>query len=188
MVRKRIAMLLGGAICAAVVSACGAGEHATYADNNGGGYVQVGELNYQVQVSRELNPWDPNEDKWYLQGFTTAELHLPVADEFFGVSLQVYNWSNRAATPSDDFYISDTLGDRFVPMSNPDPNPYSYVPASIPAGGQLPNISSAAFSSWTAGEFLIFKIPYADLVNRPFILHIVNPAVHSKQSRIELDV
>jgi hypothetical protein len=73
-------------------------------------------------------------------------------------------------------------------MTNPNPNPYTYVPTSIPAGGQLPNNSSAAFAGWTQGVFVIFKIPYADLVNRPFVLHLVNPADHAKQSRIELDV
>jgi hypothetical protein len=188
MVRKRLVMLIGGAICAAAVSACGAGEHANYADNSGPGYVQVGQLNYQVQVSRELNPWDDNEDKWYLEGFTSAERSLPVADEFLGVSLQVYNWTNRRAVSTGDFFITDTLGDRFTPMTNPDPNPYTYVPLSIPPGGQMPNISSVAFDSWTQGQFLIFKVPYADLVNRPFVLHIVNPAPPSQQSRIELDI
>ena len=62
------------------------------------------------------------------------------------------------------------------------------MPASIPAGGQLPAIDSDAFSGWSQGEFLIFQIPYTSLVNRPFILHIVNPADTAKQSRIELDV
>ena len=178
----------GGAICALVVSACGAGEHARYADNLGTGYVEIGQLNYQVQVSRELNPWDANEDHWYLQGFTKSQLALPLSDEFFGVSLQVYNWSGAAHTATGDFFISDTLGDRFTPIVNPTPNPYTYVPASIPAGGQLPNNSSAAFAGWTQGEFLVFRIPYADLVNRPFVLHILEGPAGAKQSRIELDV
>ena len=188
MVRKRLVTAIGGAICALVVSACGAGEHARTADNLGTGYVELGGLNYQVQISRPLNPWDPNEDRWYFQGFTPSELKLAPAEEFFGVSLQVYNWSNGAHTPTRDFYISDTLGDRFMPMSNPTPNPYTYSPSSIPAGGQLPNISSAAFAGWSQGEMLVFKVPYADLVNRPFELHIVDPSTPSQQSRIELDV
>jgi hypothetical protein len=104
------------------------------------------------------------------------------------VSLQVYDWSNVAAKPTSAFYISDTLGDRFTPMANPNPNPYTYAPASIPAGGQLPTISSVAFASWTQGEFLVFKVPYADLTNRPFILHIADADQSSKQVRIELDV
>ena len=183
-------MAIGCAASAVAVSACGAGEHARYADNLGPGYVQVGQLNYQVQVSRELNPWDPQEDKWYLEGFSPTELSLAPTDELFGVSLQVYNWSKRAATPTalSDFYITDTIGQQFRPMANPSPNPYSYVPVSIPKGGQLPNISSQAYASWTQGEFLVFKIPYADLVNRPFILHILGGAAGAKQSRIELDV
>ena len=188
MVGKRLGTLGAGALCALAVSACGAGEHATYQNNLGTGYVQLGNLNYQVQVSRELNPWDTQEDKWYLQGFSATERSLAPTAELFGVSLQVYNWSNVAATPTSDFFITDSLGDRFVPMSNPSPNPYSYVPASIPAGGQLPTISSVAFAAWTQGEFVIFKVPYADLVNRPFILHIAKPAQSSKQVRIELDV
>jgi hypothetical protein len=188
MAGKRIVMLIGGAICAAAISACGAGEHARYSDNLGPGYVQVAQLYYQVQVSRELNPWDKQEDSWYLQGFTKGDLALPTADEWFGVSLQVFNWTNRAHTPTRDFYITDTLGDRYTPLSNPSPNPYSYVPSSIPAGGQLPAIDSNAYAAWTQGELLIFKIPYTSLVNRPFILHIVNPTDGAQQSRIELDV
>ena len=99
MVGKRLGMLVGGAICAAAISACGAGEHATYADNLGPGYVQVGQLYYQVQISRELNPWS-DEDRFYLQGFTHSQLTLPAADEWFGVSLQVYNWTSAAHTPT----------------------------------------------------------------------------------------
>jgi hypothetical protein len=185
---RRIGTVLGAVAAALAISACGAGEHATYADNLGPGYVQVGQLNYQIQVSRELNPWDTQEDKWYLQGFSRSELKLPATDEFFGVSMQVFNWTSRAATPTDRFFISDTLGDKFVPMTNPNPNPYTYMPQSIPAGGQYPSITSNAYATWSGGEFLIFKIPYADLPNRPFVLHIVNDKDPSKQSQIELDV
>ncbi len=184
---KRLATVGAAAICAAAISACGAGEHATYSDNLGPGYVQVGQLYYQVQISRQLNPWS-DEDHFYLEGFTASQLQLPVADEWFGVSLQVYNWTGQAHTPSNDFFITDTLDDRYAPLPNPNPNPYTYVPQSIPPGGQLPSIDSDAFTGWSQGELLVFKIPYTTLVNRPFILHIVNPANTAQQSRIELDV
>src|SRR5579864_5881692 len=135
MLPKRIVMLAGAAASTIAISACGAGEHATYADNLGPGYVQVGQLNYQVQVSRQLNPWETNEDVWYLKGFTPSQRTLPTSDLFFGVSLQVFNWTKHAATPTSDFYITDTVGERFTPMVNPNPNPYTYVAAPIPAGG-----------------------------------------------------
>ena len=172
---------------AVAISGCGAGEHARTTDNLGPGYVQVGQLNYQIQISRELNPYDPNEDANYLHGFTKSQLALSKTEEWFGISLQVYNWSHAAATPTDRFYITDTLGDRFTPLRNPAPNPFSYVPLSIPAGGQLPNISSNAFASWTQGELIIFKVPYVDLPDRPFVLHVVGSAGQG-QSLIELDV
>jgi hypothetical protein len=188
MLAKRIVTLAGAAASAIAISACGAGEHATYADNLGPGYVQVGQLNYQVQVSRELNPWDKNEDAWYLTGFSPSQLALPTSELFFGVSLQVFNWTKHPSTPTSDFYITDTVGERFTPMVNANPNPYSYVAASIPSGGRLPNVSSNAFSGWTQGEFIVFKIPYASIVSRPFILHIVNQAQPVRQSQIELDI
>jgi hypothetical protein len=187
MVRKRIVMLIGGAICAAAISACGAGEHARSADNLGTGYVELSHLNYQVQISRQLNPWS-DEDRGYLQGFTKSQLALATTDEWFGVSLQVYNWTGQSHTATGDFFITDTLGDRYVPLSNPTPNPYSYVPSSIPAWGQLPSINSNAYASWTQGELLIFKIPYASIANRPFVLHIVDPTNGAGESTIELDV
>jgi hypothetical protein len=188
MLAKRIVMLAGAAASAIAISACGAGEHATYADNLGPGYVQVGQLNYQVQVSRQLNSWDQNEDAWYLKGFSSSQLALPTSELFFGVSLQVFNWTSHPATPTSDFYITDTVGEKFVPMVNPNPNPYTYVASSIPGGGRLPNTSSNAFSGWTQGEFIIFKIPYDSIVYRPLILHVVNQAQPARQSRIELDI
>jgi hypothetical protein len=184
MLGKRIVMGIGAAASAIAISACGAGEHARTTDNLGPGYVQLGALHYQVQISRELNPWDTQEDAGYLKGYSNAELALPKTDEFFGVSLQVYNWSRRAATPTREFTITDTLGQRFAPLANPSPNPFTFVPSSVPAGGQLPSIDSNAFASWTQGEFLVFKIPYAALVNRPFVLHIGSV----RQALIELDV
>jgi hypothetical protein len=188
MLAKRLVMLAGAAASAIAVSACGAGEHATYADNLGPGYVQVGRLNYQVQVSRQLNPFNRNEDYWYLKGFTPSQLSLPTSQLFFGVSLQVFNWSGHAATATSDFYITDTVGEKFTPMVNPNPNPYSYVASAIPAGGRLPNVSSNAFAGWTQGQFIIFKIPYVSISYRPLVLHIVNVAQPVHQSRIELDI
>lgn len=188
MLGKRIVTLLGAAVSAVAISACGSGEHARHSDNLGPGYVQLGALNYQIQISRQLNPWDQNEDRWYLTGLRSSQRTLPSTDEWFGVSLQVFNWSNHAATPTSDMYITDALGNKFTPLTNPSANPYSYTPVSIPAGGQLPSTSAAGFAGWTQGEMLIFKVPYADLVNRPFVLHIVDPTNSANQSEIELDV
>ena len=88
-----------------------------------------------------------------------------------------------AATPTDRFYITDTLGDRFRPIANPTPNPYSYVPVVDPGRRPAADDLQRRLRRLDAGEFLIFKVPYADLPNRPFILHIVDPADTVASSR-----
>ena len=187
MLRNRLGMLIGALAGAAALAGCGSGEHAPYADNLGPGYVELDHLNYQIQISRQLNPYS-DEDGPYLAGFTASQRQLPPTQEWFAISLQVYNWSNAAHTPTSRFYITDTLGERFDPIANSVPNPFSYVPVSIPAGKQLPTITSDAFAGWTQGEFLVFKIPYTSLPDRPFVLHLANPANGSDQAQIELDV
>jgi hypothetical protein len=187
MLRKRLGLLIGALAGAAALAGCGSGEHARYADNLGPGYVELDNLNYQIQISRQLNPYS-DEDGPYLTGFTAKQRTLPPTQEWLGVSLQVYNWSNRPHTPTRNFYITNTIGERFDPLINPAPNPFSYVPFTIPSGKQLPTVTSDAYAGWTAGEFLIFKVPYRSLPNRPFVLHIVNPANRLDQARIELDL
>jgi hypothetical protein len=183
---RRIVMAAAAGACALALSACGSSGNLTYADNLGPGYVKVGQLYYQVQVSRELNPFS-DEDVSYLQGLSKQELALPATDMWFGVFVQAYNTTSRPQKPARDYYITDTLGTRFEPVKNPDPNAFTYIPDSIPPKGQLPSITSLAYTGWTQGEVLLFKFPYAVYGTRPLILHIVNPADPSDQSRIELD-
>jgi hypothetical protein len=184
---RRIVIAAGAGACVLALSACGSSGNLTYADNLGPGYVKVGQLYYQVQISRELNPFS-DEDSSYLQGLSKPQLKLPVSDMWFGVFIQAYNTTSKSLTPTSDYYITDALGDRFTPIANPDPNAFSYSAAPIPPKGQLPSITSLAYTGWSQGEVLLFKFPYATYSSRPLILHIVNPSDSSEQSRIELDV
>lgn len=176
------------AVCALAVSACGASSDPRYADNEGPGYVAVGHLYYQVQISRELNPFS-DEDSGYLDGLTKAQLQLPPGEEWFGVFLQAYNKTAASQTPANEFFVTDVVGDRYTPIVNPSPNSFTYQPLPIPAGGQLPSLTSLAYFGPTEGEVLLFKFPYTtELNSRPLILHIVDPTDPSRQARIELDV
>jgi hypothetical protein len=184
---RRIVLAIGAGACAFALSACGSSGNLTYGDPLGPGYVKVANLYYQVQISRELNPFS-DEDSGYLQGLSASQLALPTGDMWFGVFMQAYNTTSHAQTPASDYYITDTLGARFVPVTNPDPNSFTYKPATIPPKGQLPSLTSLAYSGWTQGEVLLFKFPYATYSSRPLVLHIVNPLHPLQQSRIELDV
>ncbi len=97
------------------LSACSDNSHTrvttgTYAGESGQNapYLNVGPLIYEVQLSRELNPYD-TEDSTYLSGLTPAQRKLSPGEEWFAVFLQVYNESfdssrrrprtSRSATP-----------------------------------------------------------------------------------------
>jgi hypothetical protein len=184
---RSVVAAAGVCACALLLGACGSSGDLTYADNLGPGYVKVGQLYYQVQISRELNPFS-DEDSSYLQGLSKKQLALPVGDIWFGVFIQAYNTTTHTQMPAGDYYVTDTLGSRFTPLVNPVPNAFSYQQVAIPPKGQLPSITSLAYSGWTQGEVMLFKFPYSVYSSRPLILHIVNPGNPSQQSRIELDV
>jgi hypothetical protein len=186
-VLRRIAMAAAAGGCALALGACSVSGNERYADSEGPGYVKVGNLLYQVQTSRELNQYS-DEDSGYLDGLTKHERRLPVNDMWFGVFVQAYNTTEQTQTPTSDFYITDTSGDRFTALPNPSPNAFSYVPTPVPPKGQLPSLTSLAYSGWTQGEVLLFRFPYSTYGSRPLILHVVDPSNPSDQSRIELDV
>jgi hypothetical protein len=184
---RRIAMAAAAGGCAIAISACSVSGNEHYADSEGPGYVKVGNLYYQVQISRELNQYS-DEDVSYLEGLSKSERSLPVGDMFFGVFIQAFNTSEQTQQPARTYYITDSLGNRFAPLANPSPNAFSYVPAPIPPKGQLPSQTSLAYSGWSQGEVLLFKFPYSTYGSRPLTLHVVDPSNPSQQSRIELDV
>src|SRR5208282_3887936 len=78
------------------LAACGKahsrGTTGTKAGESGakGRYLNVGQLLYEVQLSRELNPYN-TEDATYLQDVPASERTLAPGQEWFAVFLQVYN-------------------------------------------------------------------------------------------------
>src|SRR6201993_2261028 len=64
----------------------------TYAGESGQNapYLDVGPLVYEVQLSRELNPYDV-EDAAYLEGLSPEQRKLAPGQEWFAVFVQVYN-------------------------------------------------------------------------------------------------
>src|ERR1700727_2282790 len=81
----------------------------TYAGESGKNapYLDVGPLSYEVQLSRELNPYDA-EDAQYLQGLTPEQRKLEAGQEWFGVFIQVYNNGSHSEPTATDFTITET--------------------------------------------------------------------------------
>src|ERR1700676_5454963 len=109
--RPRQSLLAVFALLAAVaLGACGDSHTkvstGTYAGESGAAapYLDVGPLVYQVQLSRELNPYY-TEDRAYLQGLAPAERELARGQEWFAVFLQVYNNGSRTAPASENISL-----------------------------------------------------------------------------------
>jgi hypothetical protein len=177
------------------LSACGDSHTkisgGTYAGESGANapYLDVGPLVYEVQLSRELNPYD-TEDSAYLEGLTPAQRQLPPGQEWFGVFIQVYNNSERAhlAASALSMRITDTQGSVYRPTSLPSTNSFAYRAGFVPAKGRLPELNTVAADGPTQGALLLYRIRIISLDNRPLTLHLVDPLDPSQTASAELDV
>src|SRR5438477_7704782 len=130
--RGRISSLLALALAAVLgLSACGDSHTkvttGTYAGESGANapYLDVGPLVYQVQLSRQLNPFD-TEDASYLQGLKPAESHLAPGQEWFAVFVQVYNNGSAAEPAASKMTVSDTQGNVYAPVVPDQSNEYAF--------------------------------------------------------------
>jgi hypothetical protein len=182
----RILSLISAAACAAALAACGDTTHNRNASNEGI-YVDLGTLKYQVQLSRELNPFDA-EDSSYLTGLSAADKTLSSDQAWFGVFMLVFNKHSRPAPAASNYYITDTQGGVYRPTPVSEANAFAYHPGVVQAHDQLPALGSLGATSPTNGAVLLFKVPLATFDNRPLILHIGDPADAHTQATVELDV
>jgi hypothetical protein len=161
----------------------------TYAGESGAQapYLDVGPLTYEVQLSRQLNPFDV-EDSSYLQGLTPAQRRLEPGQEWFGVFMQVYNNSSRAHPAARNLTISDTQNNLYTPVQAGPRNPFTYRGGLIPADGRLPELSTVAAAGPTQGVLLLYKIQTVSLDNRPLELRIVDSINPAQTASAELDV
>jgi hypothetical protein len=180
-------------LAALVLGACGDSHTkvttGTYAGESGQNapYLDVGPLVYEIQLSRELNPTNP-EDAAYLQGLRPAERTLTPGQEWFGVFVQVYNNSSRPLTSANELTISDTQGNLYKPVTPSPINAYAYRAGQVPAKGQLPLADTTPALGPTQGALLLYKIQTVSLDNRPLEIKIVDPADPAQIASAELDV
>lgn len=162
--------------------ACGQEERKTQADMEGA-YVDVGSLQYQVQLSRQLNPRD-TEDQAYFAGVANSE-GLANNETWFAVFIKVWNTSEQRRTPASRFEIEDTTGKRYEPVAVTGTNPFAYRAVSIPADGTYPEADTVANEGAIGGSMLLFRITLDSLANRPLELRIITPQGHAS---VDLDV
>jgi hypothetical protein len=147
-----------------------------------GVYVDVGNLVYQVQMSRFLTPGDP-EDREYLQGLGATA--APTADEtWFGVWMRVKNYSNESLERATDIFVVDSDDKRFAPIALD--NPFAYQGGINGADAVYPTPDTAAASGPIQGSLILYKLTNNALQNRPLRLEIEQEGAESAE--IELDL
>jgi hypothetical protein len=181
----RALLLLVLATSAMALAGCGQIETRTTAETEGI-YLDVGELKYQVQMSRILNPNDV-EDRTYLEGLP-AGTTPPGSDEaWFGVWMRVQNTTDsKTLTAADTFEIVDTQEHRFTPV--PVKNPFAYVAQDLTPQTVVPSPNSAAGEGVQQGSLILFKVTTEALANRPLEFKIQSPALPDDVGIVDLDV
>ena len=165
-------MVLAAAV--PLLAACG-DHHSNYADaNNNGTYVKAGPVTYQLEVSRELNQYTP-EDSGYLAGLPKIDATLTPGQEWYGVFLWAKNTTPQPQQTTADFDIIDTQGNHYYPIFYS--NPYVWKSETLQRGAVEPAPDTTAGYGPTGGGLLLFKVPGNLSVNsvynnRPLTLEI----------------
>jgi hypothetical protein len=161
----------------------------TYAGASGKNapYLNVGPLVYEVQISRELNPYNI-EDAAYLRGAPAAQSQLKPGEEWFGVFMQVYNNTSIPHPVAANITITDTEGNTYYPVPLASTNSFAYRPELLAANAQIPAPNTIAANGPTQGALLLYKIKVISLDNRPLTIKIADPLASRQTASAELDV
>jgi hypothetical protein len=181
---RRLPIVCSAVLAAGLLGACGQISHPTTADNEGV-YVDAGPLTYQVQLSRQLNPYSI-EDRTYLSGVSTTA--PKPNEEWFGVFLWAKNSTHKDETTTDSFDIVDTQGTKYYPVAiNSQINPFAWTAQMLAPKATEPAADSTASFGPTQGGLLLFKLNDSIYSNRPLTLEIHAPG-QAQPSTVSLDL
>jgi hypothetical protein len=148
--------------------------------------VKVGGIEYNVFITRELNPALP-DDRGYWQG---EEAKPGFA--LYGVFLQACNRSDEddeledgTYAASDEFVVVDTQGNEYEPLEVEEDNVFHYHPQELAPDECIPEPGSLAERGPTAGAMVPFLFPLSAGENRPLELEI---HAGGEEGLIELDL
>jgi hypothetical protein len=173
-VARAAALLVG-----LTLSGCGTNPEATLEVDEGEG-MQLGDLLYNVQISRFLNPNDA-EDKAYMVGQPP-----PSKDEFYlAVFMQISNTSGAPQRVPTGFRVVDTVGTEFKPL--PSDSLFALdLGGKVPANGQLPEPETTAANGPIQGSMVLFLVDGAAVEDRPLVLDV--PSSTGAVGHVELDI
>ena len=181
---RTIALWCGTAAALALGSAACGQEEAE--PTREGLAVDVGGVDYNVYITRQLNPRSTSDADYY-QG-------PPPAPGFalYGVFLQACNRGKETKALASEFKVTDSQGNEFEPVELPKENVFAYEPRRLRGEECVPEAGSAAATGPIGGSMLLFRLPLAATENRPLELEIEDPHAAGEgghgAARVELDI
>lgn len=152
------------ALAAGALAACGAEEEEAHRE---GLREELGGLEYNVFLTRQLNPALPSDQPYY----DGPEPRRGYA--LYGVFLEVCNRGEDGEHPSaTQFRIVDNQEQSFRPVELPEDNAFAYHPRELAPRECIPERGSPAQQGATGGSMLLFELPLEATENRPLELEI----------------
>lgn len=182
MSRRGLATVAAVALAATLAAAASGCSSEERRQNVAEGFpVFLGNLEYNVQISRFLNPSD-DEDVAYLEGAPP----LPRDSYYLGIFLQVHNHGSKPAGVPTRYAVTDTDRNVYLPVAID--NDFTMpLDGTVGGGGQIPGRETIAANGPIEGLMLLFIIKTPSVENRPLTLRI--PAAgNAHPARIELDL
>jgi hypothetical protein len=148
--------------------------------------LPLGGVEYNVFITRQLNPKIPPDDAFY-QGPAP-----PAGQTLYGVFLQACNKGDEPRATASRFKVVDNQGNEVEPTELPASNKFAYHPRRLDPEECIPESGGVAQLGPTAGAMLLFRLPLDLTENRPLELEIEGPAdaLEAKHKRLtfELDL
>jgi hypothetical protein len=159
-------------------------ENAQVAETEGI-YVDLDELKYQVQISRQLNPLI-RADRDYFEGISRFDRDLSSDQVWFGVWMRVENDAEQAIASAEEFEIHDTQDNIYRPVEIGRTNVWAYRRAVVQPDELYPFPETPAAERQPNGALLLFKVERVSLDNRP--LELVIKSESGSEAIVNLDV
>jgi hypothetical protein len=170
------------------LSACGNRSSSIHGAETEGIYVNVGDLKYQVQISRQLNPGAIAEDRTFVQGVDEADATLADDEVWFAVFVRIENETDDPQVPAPVYELEDQQGNTYEPVKVADTNPFHYDLAPIRPHGYAPGPDTIARQLGSVGGMMqLFKVKYETLDNRPVEMRIRSIAPED-ESTVKIDI
>jgi hypothetical protein len=148
------------------LAACGDEEPGVDEPAREGLALPLDGIDYNVFITRQLNPEIPPDDTYY----TGPE---PPPDEtLFGVFVQTCNNSDERRGTAEDFKVVDNQGNEFEPEQEQAGSDIAYEARELEPEECIPEAGSLAQLGPQAASMLLFRLPLQATENRPLELEI----------------